>query len=660
MPIPISSLPIGAKIKDPNTKYNGSVITWKILDQNHKNFPANSTTLISLHGDTQTLSPLRGLSTPKTYTDFLPIGYFDNWLNGMSQDMKKKLLTTNLSIASSAGNAYGPKWVSVPSQIFLLGEGEIDVRSGYFIRNVQEGIFPPLSASNEDLYSFLGYTNQFSNFMTRTLSPDSSQYNVYPRYLTNRSFGYLTSSGTAIIHPIINLMNDTMVSDSPDTDGAYIIKPSITKYLFQDGNDIKTYKDNVYWAILNGASYVDFSKPVIPIGAKSIRFKIKKNGMLSKTELILANSNGSNENGINVYFTTLNEIVFQSNKGTSGDFRFQVLFDFIPYADNQWHEILFTWDGTTNLDGAKVYVDDFNVPVATATAKSTETVNSTRNMRIGRSYNTVAGSEYFLNALLSDLKIFAGGNQDTLISHYKFSGGVNDEISSNHGTNYGATFGSEKSWLVIGSVPVTETMFNTDGMDTVSLDDEAVKKLISNKPELLAWTDDTSKTSISVKSDMIPVGQLIQPTDDIDIGRIENFDNITVTANASGAGIVKLIVSVDSGATWYSLIDGVWTIIDISDISKIKANGMNPISFNAVTKEQWAELRGSSEKMRFAYYLEIDNVTDVANTDELSMTVDMRGTWIAAVPVTEYHYYYLNNHSITINLLTDGDFKINY
>ena len=43
----ISSLPVGAKVKDTGTTYYGSPIIWKVADKNHSGYPANSVTLIA-------------------------------------------------------------------------------------------------------------------------------------------------------------------------------------------------------------------------------------------------------------------------------------------------------------------------------------------------------------------------------------------------------------------------------------------------------------------------------------------------------------------------------------------------------------------------------------------------------------------------------------
>jgi len=43
----LSSLAVGALVKDTGTLYNGKAIVWKIADKNHTGYPANSVTLIT-------------------------------------------------------------------------------------------------------------------------------------------------------------------------------------------------------------------------------------------------------------------------------------------------------------------------------------------------------------------------------------------------------------------------------------------------------------------------------------------------------------------------------------------------------------------------------------------------------------------------------------
>lgn len=45
--VSLKNLPIGTKVVDPNTKYYGQPIVWKIADKNHEGYPSNTVTLIS-------------------------------------------------------------------------------------------------------------------------------------------------------------------------------------------------------------------------------------------------------------------------------------------------------------------------------------------------------------------------------------------------------------------------------------------------------------------------------------------------------------------------------------------------------------------------------------------------------------------------------------
>ena len=41
----ISNLPVGALVKDPNTKYNGEPIIWRVLEHGHTGDPSGTTAL---------------------------------------------------------------------------------------------------------------------------------------------------------------------------------------------------------------------------------------------------------------------------------------------------------------------------------------------------------------------------------------------------------------------------------------------------------------------------------------------------------------------------------------------------------------------------------------------------------------------------------------
>lgn len=153
----------------------------------------------------------------------------------------------------------------------------------------------------------------------------------------------------------------------------------------------------------DGTSYVSFNSKSIPLGKKSIRFKIKKDTLPTEVvETIIGDGYGSTQHGNLISITGTGSIRWISNKAVNGATRFSVS-STKNICDGQWHDVLFTWDGTTNVDGVKVYVDDMVTPNATGTANLTETVVQSNNLGLGKSFDA---NVYFFKGQLDELEIY--------------------------------------------------------------------------------------------------------------------------------------------------------------------------------------------------------------------------------------------------------------
>nr|WP_186322835.1 LamG-like jellyroll fold domain-containing protein [Paenibacillus xylanexedens] len=128
-----------------------------------------------------------------------------------------------------------------------------------------------------------------------------------------------------------------------------------------------------------GTDKIVFNAPVIPIGKKSIRFKLKKNTNPASPEYLLWNAISPSERGIAVAIGTNGEVIFLLDNGSAEAFRATST---KKVTDGTWHDILCTWDGTTGANGVKLYIDDMVSPNAVATSTSTETSTQTRNLTI--------------------------------------------------------------------------------------------------------------------------------------------------------------------------------------------------------------------------------------------------------------------------------------
>ncbi|MGM7634149.1 hypothetical protein [Bacillus sp. Hm123] len=209
-------------------------------------------------------------------------------------------------------------------------------------------------------------------------------------------------------------------------------------------------------------------------------------------------------------------------------------------------------------------------------------------------------------------------------------------------------------WQTVSTITPTQAQFESDGMDAVP--GWSALSQLTGEIEIVVWTDEETADR-SLKINGIPHDQLVLPTKDIDIRSVENIDSFTLNVTQAGQGAVKTVVSFDSGTTWYTRSSGSWIEIDLANI---KTEGLTPAVLNAITSSEWAALRGTSNTVRFAYHLSMEEVTDVVEVNDLISQMDMKGTWKKAVHGTDYDYEYPNNDQLTVTIYQSGDYKINY
>ncbi|CAK7055369.1 LamG domain-containing protein [Tissierella sp.] len=149
------------------------------------------------------------------------------------------------------------------------------------------------------------------------------------------------------------------------------------------------------------SSYIQFSDKVIPIGKKSIYFEIKTSRQ-GNPEIIMTQTMGSAYNGTQINLGSNGHIYFTLGKGVTGS---PIVSVTTPLAfDGNWHKILITWDGTTDINGVKMYIDDMVNPVATTTATSLETLNPSYSLSMGRGHDVA--NRYYFQGQLKNIQIY--------------------------------------------------------------------------------------------------------------------------------------------------------------------------------------------------------------------------------------------------------------
>lgn len=265
-----------------------------------------------------------------------------------------------------------------------------------------------------------------------------------------------------------------------DSKGTAIGTPtSITRVNGYNGNAVS----------FNGtSSYITFNQKVIPIGAKSIRFKIKRNGVPTSSEYFMSNIN-TFASGSGIACTVDNNENIGIGLGNATANRLFLVWANVPgLFDGKWHDILFTWDGTTNLNAVKLYVDNMNTPVATTTSIGVEVNEPTLNLTLGR---LGTGTNWFK------------GELDEIEIYNRVISTIPDKSLFKDGSSYKYYSISDSQFKNIGSNITEETYLNL-GIEDISIIDELSWNTLSGNVELLTWSDFQPKNEIQYSIETNP------------------------------------------------------------------------------------------------------------------------------------------------------------
>lgn len=152
------------------------------------------------------------------------------------------------------------------------------------------------------------------------------------------------------------------------------------------------------------SSSVTFNTKPFPVGKKSVRFKVK---FLAKSayQMLMTTSRGGYDKGLQIIASNTGQIGVSINSGNSLGVSSTLLnvSSVKNVGDGLWHDVLFTWDGTTNPDAGKIYVDDMKIPDGVDTATNVETSVSSYNLMLGKGY---AGDPFHLTGQLDQIEIY--------------------------------------------------------------------------------------------------------------------------------------------------------------------------------------------------------------------------------------------------------------
>ena len=154
----------------------------------------------------------------------------------------------------------------------------------------------------------------------------------------------------------------------------------------------------------------------------------------------------------------------------------------------------------------------------------------------------------------------------------------------------------------------------------------------------------------------VPLNQVVKPVKLISTKSFNNIDSITITSSVSTDAVLKIAVTTDlRDYKVYNSSTGEWDVI-----SDIETEGRIPADIASIPSSAWGILLKESEGIGFEYFLSITNISDTCKTDNLTLQVDMKGSWQSALKGTDFNYGYPANDQLKVVLLKDGSYKINY
>lgn len=271
---PLGNLPIGALVMDPETKYYGKPIVWKIADKNNQGYPADSITLITdkviaLKGF-DAMEPNNNDSSRKSYgNNIYKFSNIRQWLNAngenwykaqheadqaptanyfwdkhnpydkeagfltnFSDAFKLNLIDTKLKVAIP--NTDGGGIEDVIDKIFLPSRTEVGLGNetntpeGYpykgFTSNDSRKANPSQEALDNSTWKSSSFTtSSYSTWWLRT-PYTSGSYNVRSVYSSGSLNNSSARDGGNGLRPLCNLKSEILASDDKNSDGVYTLE----------------------------------------------------------------------------------------------------------------------------------------------------------------------------------------------------------------------------------------------------------------------------------------------------------------------------------------------------------------------------------------------------------------------------------------------------
>jgi len=276
------------------------------------------------------------------------------------------------------------------------------------------------------------------------------------------------------------------------------------------------------------------------------------------------------ENGVNVF-----RIRFEGN-----------------YAYSSWGSNNLVWE-------LILYNNNCMVLVIEATTKQAADAFDTKGGSGVANWAAASSYSFFTTQSNGTAYVITTGSYVQRVTKFLIDDGI-DGIKHFNGT----------TWVKVGDLPLTEDMFRAFGDDNLTTSRNG---LILDAPTLHYWSESAGDALHQLKQVIVQKPKLIKQIVDYNI--TTGVKSVAYVVTATGTSLIRPIVSVDSGVTWYTWNGTSWIVIDSTNLAAIAASTITSSSINTITSANWNLLVGTSKVIRFGWLLKQVVSTESCNVN---------------------------------------------
>ena len=312
----------------------------------------------------------------------------------------------------------------------------------------------------------------------------------------------------------------------------------------------------------NNGDYINLSGEYIPRGAKTLGCWMKSG---TNWGVLFDNSGGSAAT-YGSYLGTNSDgtLNFKVCKGEA-PLTFDITTVGIDYGDSSWHYVVATWDGTTDVDKAIIYVD--GVSKITGTAVATESHAPDKPDYIGDSYGGVA--DYCFDGSIDEVRFSSSVRSANWINTSFLN---QNDVSSflTFGSQSGDETSSELKGLTDGRITFSGTAGNVIYCNSSGTNNEWPEINMSinastNYTELRVWMDDFNDTGAYINTSNIT---MYVSSDNSSYGQLGTFPdgggNCTYAINATNWNAGTMGADPFAGAGLTNKTVSIWVIFKVA------------------------------------------------------------------------------------------------